>query len=123
FVAKNLDQLGVVLGDLEETLSFRLGGAEGLRHAQKAETVNSVVLDSGIEVSGIVAEVITEGDSPVFFKMKGAVHLAHGGSQLPGQGRDRHPEGFSSPIGPWEKAADPASLTDDGLAKLGLKAG
>jgi phenylalanine-4-hydroxylase len=123
FVARGLNHLVAVLEDLEKTLSFKLGGAEGLRRAQKAETMNTVVLDSGLEVSGVAAEHLTDGDTPVFFKMKGPVHLATGGRTLPGHARDRHPEGFSSPIGPWENSDDPAALSDEGLSKLGLRAG
>ncbi len=119
FVATDLEHLVNVLIELEQTLSYKLGGAAGLAVATKAETVNTVVLDSGIEVSGIVAE----HDKDVFFKMRGPVHLAVNGKTLARHGRDRHEDGFSSPVGPWEGAPDPASLSDEALAKLGIRKG
>ncbi len=125
FVAPSLDHLEQVLHELEQTLSFRTGGAEGLRRARAAETVNTVVLDSGLQVSGVLAEFLTDAEKgePLFFKMKGPVHLATDGVQLSGHDRQRHPDGFSSPLGPWEKAQDPSRLSDQALAAQGLKPG
>src|SRR5262249_42259500 len=47
------------------------------------------------------------------------------GHELPGHGRTRHGEGFSSPIGRWEGAREksPCDLDDDSLARLGIREG
>lgn len=119
FVAQDLEHLVNVLYDLEKTLSYKVGGAEGLAVAKRAETMNTVVLDSGLEVSGVVEE----HDQDVFFKMKGPVHLAVDGKTLPGHGKERHQNGFSSPVGAWEGSPDPSALSDEALAKLGIKKG
>ena len=52
FVARDFDHLFEVLETFAATLSFRVGGDPGLAEAERAGTVNHLVLSSGLEVTG-----------------------------------------------------------------------
>jgi len=128
FVAESLESLPGILAQLEETLSFRKGGVSGLHQALISKAVNTVVMESGASVSGILESYVVEESKHGridFLKFKGPVQLAYGEKQLPGQGRDRHPEGFSSPIGYFAFAPSkaPCKLRDDELKAGGIVAG
>lgn len=125
FVAKSMDQLTEVLVKFERTLAFKIGGVEGLERARRAETVNTVVLGNGLEISGKLVEHVADEDVPTFLKFSGPVQIAYQGKQLAGHGRERHGEGFSSPLGRFLKASvrDPHTFADDELATFGVAPG
>lgn len=124
FVARSMDHLTHVLSDLEKTLSFVVGAESGLAKAKEAGTVTTTVLNSGVATSGILTEY-RKGAFVNFVKFSGPVQIAYGETQLEGHGRERHGQGFSSPIGRWKKFPDkkPHELTDAELAQVGLKPG
>jgi len=113
FVAKDFQALSEVLAALEDSLSFRVGGVSSLEMAKRAATVNTVVLDNGLEISGVLDTFEANNSTITFVKWQGPVQLCYQGKELPGQGRSRHSHGFSSPLG----------LSGDQVKKLGLKAG
>lgn len=113
FVTPSFQHLTEVLHQLENKMAFKRGGAYGLQVAQQARTVNTVELDSGVQISGRVTEFTVNHDRVDFFKMDGPVQICCDGTQLPQQGPERHPHGFSSPLG----------LTEQDLKKLNLKKG
>lgn len=124
FVAESLEALPAILEELEQTLAFRTGGVAGMEKAVMSRAVNTVVLDSQVSASGIIEFFEAgAGDTIDFVKFKGPVQLAYAGKQLAGQGRDRHPDGFSSPIGFFkcQAARPPQTLTDSELAAAGIK--
>jgi phenylalanine-4-hydroxylase len=129
FVAESMDQLTDVLYDLENKLSFKIGGHHGLEEARKAASVNTVTLDNGVQISGILtayeAAVHGERGDPHFLRFSGPVQLCKGERELSGQGRARHPEGFSTPLGRWASAKNksPALLSDDELRQIGIRKG
>lgn len=101
FVAKTFSDLSKVLRDLESQLSFRRGGLFGLQTAIRAKTVNTVELDSGLQISGIVSEVLCDSqNNPIYFRLTGPTQLCESSQQLPGHDVDYHKHGFSSPLGP-----------------------
>ncbi|BDU74406.1 aromatic amino acid hydroxylase [Mesoterricola silvestris] len=55
YVARDFDHLFEVLDAFEATLSWKRGGLHGLREALRAGTVNHLVLDTGLEITGRVA--------------------------------------------------------------------
>jgi phenylalanine-4-hydroxylase len=129
FVAESMQHLFDVLVELESKLSFKVGGVYGLEEARKAQTVNTVMLDNGLEVSGILTKYdaeISEGKGqPHFIAFQGPVQLCFKERELAGQGRSRHPSGFSTPIGRWKKCSDasPSELSDARLFEIGLRSG
>jgi phenylalanine-4-hydroxylase len=129
FVAQNMDQLTDVLHDLEAKLSFKTGGVNGLEEARRARTVNTVQLDSGVQISGVLVsyEAAMGGarGEPHFIKFEGPSQICVNGRELSGQGRARHAHGFSTPLGRWVTARNKSSsqLSDQELAAAGVKKG
>jgi phenylalanine-4-hydroxylase len=102
FVAKDFEQLGEVLEDFATRLSYRRGGVFGLERAIEAKTVNTVQLNSGLQISGVLKDFLTSEDraqTPIYLQFEGPSQLAVDGIQLQNQGTGRHPSGFSSPLG------------------------
>src|SRR5262249_5490074 len=100
FVTEDFAQLGEVLDQLADRLSFRRGGVFGLERAVEAETVNTVQFNSGVQISGLLKSFLTgEGGEPVYLKFDGPTQLAFANSELPNQGIAHHKHGFSTPVG------------------------
>lgn len=100
FVARDFYVLHDILNELANKMSFRRGGLHGLQEAVKAQTVNTVQLNSGIQISGVLQNFeVNERKEPIFLRFNGACQLSRNHREWPGQGRARHAHGFSSPIG------------------------
>ncbi len=101
FVAKDFTHLGEVLEDLALRLSFRRGGLFGLDRAAEARTVNTVQLNSGLQISGVLKSYIpgTEPETAVYVQFEGPCQLSIEYHEIPDQGCKHHPQGFSSPLG------------------------
>ncbi|MGE0172203.1 MAG: aromatic amino acid hydroxylase [Oligoflexales bacterium] len=125
FVARSMQHLVDVLDELDSSLSYKIGGKYALEKGRKADETTTAVLDSGIATSGVLTDYLTDKENIIFLKWSGTVQLSFDRAQLPGQGVDRHPQGFSSPIGRWEQVADkdPSILSDSELKKLGMEIG
>ncbi len=126
FVAKSFEHLPEVLDQLEKGMAFKMGGKAGLDKAVQAESVNTVLLDSSIAVSGIVESFQISSHSEMeFIKFKGPVQISWEDAELAGHSRVRHPDGFSSPLGHWKKFPNkpPETLTDTELQSIGLTRG
>lgn len=125
FVARDFEHLNEVLAELEGGMAFTQGGRAGIDEALRAGTVCTVGLDSGTEVSGLVERC--EFDShgrPEFVRFSGPVQLCAQGSQWAGHGTDRHPQGFSAPLGRikgWDRL--PWQLTGQDLGRMGILQG
>jgi phenylalanine-4-hydroxylase len=85
FVVPDFDGLFDVLESFSAGLSFRVGGDHGLAEAERAATVNHLVLSSGLEVTGRVARLV-EGERPAgpglrtaLVQVDGPAHLSRGG--------------------------------------------
>lgn len=100
FVAENFAQLGHVLEQLTDRLAYRRGGVFGLDRAIEAETVNTVVLDSGLQISGLLKSYVKDAQGqPCYLQFQGPTQLSYGGRELSNQGCAHHAHGFSSPLG------------------------
>lgn len=99
FVARDFTQLTEVLEDLAQQLSYRRGGIFGLQRAASAKTVNSVQLNSGIQISGLFKKFISSENQPAYLSFEGPCQLAVNYKELSNQGTKRHAHGFSSPVG------------------------
>jgi len=100
FVTPDFAYLQQLLQQVSARLAWGRGGMYALELACRSAEVATVELDSGLEILGIPRRVISEEGCPVFLAWSGPTAIAYRGSILPGQGTDRHPEGFSTPIGP-----------------------
>ena len=102
FVAEDFGHLGAVLDDLSERLAYRRGGIFGLDRAIEAETVNTVQLNSGIQISGVLKKYLVpdhDNGLPIYLQFSGPCQLSLGYKQIQGQGKAQHPQGFSTPVG------------------------
>jgi len=124
FVAQSLEELPEILEQLESTLAFRCGGISGMHQALLSKAVCTVVMDSGASASGVI-EFFENSESVDFVKFSGPVQLAHHEKQLSAQGRERHGEGFSSPVGffAFAPSKPPHLLRDDELKAAGIVVG
>ena len=100
FVAKSFSDLKRTLGELSVQLSYKKGGVFGLNQAIKAKTVNTIHLNSGLQISGQVTEcLIDRHDECFFFRLQGPTQLSLGYKELPAHNKKYHAHGYSSPLG------------------------
>lgn len=124
FVARDFPALKDALDELAATMAFRQGGEAALRKAKKARTTTTTVLDSGLQISGTLAEYRSRGNESYFLKYTGPVQLSYQDAELTGQGADYHVQGYSTPLGRVKelgRTADALNRAD--LEALGFKAG
>ncbi|MBK9039761.1 MAG: aromatic amino acid hydroxylase [Bdellovibrionales bacterium] len=125
FVTPSFEVLENVLRKLGSQMAFKQGGLIGLEKALAAKTVNTIELNSGLQISGILSSYhsaqVAGLIEPIFFSFKGPTQLCLQGSQLDGHGTDYHSEGFSSPVGLLKNENRCLSVMDSqDLQRLGL---
>lgn len=124
FVTPDFETLHSVLEELAEKMAFRLGGIAGVQRAQKAQAVCTVVLDSGLAISGVLSDFLLQNEDLVFLRFAGPSALAIEKKQLMGHGTDYHKYGFSSPLGRPQGLETPlhrATISD--LRQVGIEIG
>ena len=123
FVAKDFNRLSEVLDDLANTMAFRRGGVYGLEKAISAETVNTVELNSGLQASGQLVDILKDKTGECFYyRFEGPCQLSVGGHEIEGHNKDYHSHGFSSPLGPVKGYDECLSwASDQDLALLGIE--
>jgi len=124
FVAPNFESLTEALNEFSKTMAFKRGGIDGLAKAKIGQTTTTTVLDSGLQISGIVQDFKIDSKSrPVFIKLKGPSQLAIQDQEISGQGADYHRDGYSTPLGEvsvgklWKSSS---LLSEKDLKKLGF---
>lgn len=100
FVTPDFKTLQSVLDEMAGQMAFRRGGAYGLDKAIQAQTVNTIELNTGLQISGQVQSYKKHGSEIIFFKTSGPTQLCFGDKELPGHGKSYHAHGFSSVMGP-----------------------
>ncbi len=125
FVTPSFAWLTEVLEAFASTLACNVGGVEGLRKAVASEAVATAVLSSGIQVSGVFSNLVTNGgDQPVYLRTRGPTALAYKGKELPGHGKETYREGFGSPVGRLASAGKPLEwMTEAELESRGVRVG
>ena len=125
FVAKNFEHLLEVLERVSRKMAFYRGGLYGVEQALKSKTLNTIVLDSGLQISGVLEKKIqTKNKALVFLKFSGPVQLSFENKQIKGHGKSYHKEGYSAPLEPLTKNKKPFHLwTEREMQKEGLKKG
>ncbi len=115
FVARDFNHLSEVLGELEQCLSYAIGGTYALDQVIKAGTVTTVKFENGLSISGNLSVCLLDSEkNPEFVRYTGPVQLGCQDKLLPGQGITRHNAGFSSPLGRLKSLSDrPFSQVDD----------
>src|SRR5690348_14533005 len=125
FVCRDFQHLKDVLEQFASKMAYQIGGLEGIHKAIECQNVTTCEYSSGLQVSGIFTEVVTdENNSPIYLRTTGKTALAWHNRELEGHGVDYHKDGFGSPIGKWKQtSASPELLTTDQLHALGIVEG
>ena len=105
FVARDFHHLKQVLEDLSVTMAYKTGGAEGLKKAIQAETVNTVELENGIQLSGLLKSFKSGAAGEIsYLQFGGPTQICFQGRQLAGHGKDYHSHGYGTPLGPFTRS-------------------
>jgi phenylalanine-4-hydroxylase len=125
FVCRDFQHLKDVLEEFASKMAYHTGGLEGINKAIECRNVSTCEYASGLQLSGIFGEVITdESNSPIYLRTSGKTALAFRDKELEGHGIDYHKDGFGSPIAKWKHtSASPELLTNDQLHALGIVEG
>jgi phenylalanine-4-hydroxylase len=124
FVTPSFAHLNAVLEEFASLMAFRRGGLDGLRKAVTSADVATCEYSSGLQVSGIVEEVLADDGQPIYLRTKGPTALAVANVQLAGHGKDYHRDGFGSPVGTLLGIAGPIeTMSDSDLAASGIAVG
>jgi len=102
FVTPDFKTLVKVLNEMADQMAFRKGSIESVQKAIRAESVNSVELNSGIQISGVVSEVLTPphpSQEVAYIRFTGPSQISFKDEQLHGQGPEYHAHGFGTPVG------------------------
>ncbi|HTG57131.1 MAG TPA: aromatic amino acid hydroxylase [Niabella sp.] len=123
FVTPNFENLINVLDEFADSLSYRRGGALGLRRAIECGIPCTAVYSSGLQVSGVFVGNRKE-EHLAYIQTKGATALAVDNKELAGHGKAYHKAGFGSPVGKLINTGKPLEACTTGdLKKLGIEEG
>ncbi len=134
FVVESFSRLEGVLKELSEMMAFKVGGPAAVQKVLQSKTVNTVELDSGLQISGVLKSVHTLGDEVSYLGFSGPTLIALNNQALIGQGVDHHRQGFGTPIGRVaveckslgllaSTPQDLGALSEVELQRLGIKVG
>lgn len=104
FVTSSFDELTKVLHEVAETMAFKRGGEESLEKAIIAKTINTVQLNSNLQISGLLSYIRKNDEGKaIYLHFEGPCQLSYKGVQLTHHGTNRHSEGFGAPLGYLER--------------------
>jgi phenylalanine-4-hydroxylase len=123
FVTPDFKHLINVLTEFSKTMAYNVGGLNGIRKAIECENPSTCVFNSGLQVSGIFSDVLTDDrNHPIYIKTAGPTQLAWRGKELPGHGKDYHSGGFGSPVGKLKGIDKPLEvMSESELADIGIE--
>lgn len=100
YVTPDFKTLTRVLDEMAEHMAFRVGGLQGLNKAIQSRAVTSTELNSGIQISGVLIEAITdENKNVVYLRFDGPSQLCFSDKELSGHDKTYHSHGFGTPVG------------------------
>ena len=123
FVTPDFKHLSKVLEQFAGQMAFRKGGLEGLQKALEAQSVNTAQLESGLQISGDISEMIRDAQGVLcYLRLQGPSQLSYQDQEIHGHDRTYHAHGFGSPIGFFKSfpALSPCDLSDQQWNQLGL---
>ncbi|NTW24653.1 MAG: aromatic amino acid hydroxylase, partial [Lentimicrobium sp.] len=99
FVTPDFKHLNKVLNQFADKMALRTGGAVAVSRAEGSCNTATVVLDSGLQISGTFKDCIYSEGEIVYLKTSGPTSLSAGNHELQMHGKRFHANGFGSPIG------------------------
>lgn len=126
FVTPDFATLKTVLHEMAKKMAFKVGGKEGLDRAIQAESVNTVQLDSGLQMSGVITEALYgQNNELIYLKLNGPSQLSYQDQELSCHGKDYHSHGFGTPLGALKfyPGRSPSTLSLEEFSKAGISKG
>jgi phenylalanine-4-hydroxylase len=99
YVTPNFAHLSMVLEEFANTMAIRTGGLSGINKIINSNSLGTIELSTGLQISGVFTNVIEHDGEPVYVQTTGNTALAYREKELVGHGTEYHAEGFGSPIG------------------------
>ena len=122
FVAESFQHLLEVLNKISNNLSWKQGGWSGVQKALSSQTMNTIELDSGLQISGIMENQKSQEQDVYFLKFKGPCQLSYKNKELPHHGKKTHSQGYSTPLGLLKNSSKPLyEWTEQELREVGIK--
>jgi phenylalanine-4-hydroxylase len=119
FVTPDFKTLVKVLHQMAETMAYRVGGKTGLDKAIEAKSVNTVELETGLQISGVVSEYIQDASGNVIYiKFSGPTQISRNDLQLNGHSKEYHEHGYSFPLGSYRQVGNTLQY-DSGVTVTG----
>ena len=124
YVTPSYTHLTQVLEEFAKTMALRNGGLEGLEKAISSNNICTVEYSSGLQVSGIFNNVISENGQIVYLSTSSPTALAWQNKELVGHDKSYHAHGFSSPVGRLKNISMPIeNMSIDELMSLEIELG
>ncbi len=124
FVSPNFEYLNKVLDEFICTMSYSVGGIHGMNKAVESKNLATVVLKSGLQISGVFNHFISQGANIIYIQTQGASTLSYHGKQLDGHGKEHHKDGYGTAVGKLKGSHKPMRLlSDEDIKNLGMIAG
>ena len=100
FVTESFQNLNEELFKFSANMAYKLGGSKGLSIAKRAQSINTAVIDSGLQISGLLLDYITDNkNEPIYLRFSGPTQLSFNDQELKGHSKNYHKEGFGSALG------------------------
>ena len=124
YVTPSYTHLTQVLEEFANTMALRKGGLEGLEKAIASNNTCTVEYSSGLQVSGIFNNVISNNGQIVYLSTSSPTALACQNKELVGHDKSYHAHGFSSPVGRVKNMSMPLeNMSIDELMSLEIEVG
>lgn len=123
FVTPTFENLLDVLHQFESGMAMTVGGASGLKKAIDSQQICTVVLDNGLQLSGLVAEYIEDAEQNIIWiTADGRAALCRNDQVLNGFGPAEFPNGSKILLGKIkESRAALSQLSEVMLTELGIE--
>jgi phenylalanine-4-hydroxylase len=99
YVTPDFAFLSMVLNEFANSMSVRKGGLRGIKKLIKSESIGTIELSTGIQISGVFSNVIEEDGKAIYVQTIGQTALAYREKELIGHGVEYHAAGYGTAIG------------------------
>ena len=99
YVTPSFSYLSLILEEFANKMALRTGGLAGIKKLIDSNTLGTIELSTGLQISGVFTNVLEEEGKPVYIQTTGKTALSYREKELVGHGTLTHREGFGCPIG------------------------
>ena len=99
FVTPDFAHLSLILEEFANTMALRTGGISGLQKLINSNSLGTVELSTGLQVSGVFVEHIEHNGKVCYFRTQGGTALSYHNKELIGHSTAVHSEGFGTALG------------------------